>query len=174
MLCPQTPQGVRSAKAADVTSDNAMHAEPKAARHAHQEASQREAALSSRLSLALAGERKAAAQSADLAAKLAHVQKQLKDAKNAMGEMVVAWEAESAKARTCNLVLDDTKFEVSELEDALRDILAGEGGLPRWRLERARVGGGTEGRFVSKGSREGRAYATASFYFAVERVLLYL
>ena len=79
--------------------------------------------LSRKLSSALADRRKAAAQSVDLAAKLAVVQKQLQDATDEKDEMAIiveeAWkmateqrelrELASASAGTCKLILDDAR-----------------------------------------------------------------
>ena len=171
----------RGTKVGDFTDVEAMHVELEAvhlkAHEARQEAAQREEALRSRLSSALGDRQKAIEQSADLAAKLAHVQKQLEDEKGAKSEMAMAkedalktvakqremQEAASASAGTCSLVLDDTRFTVIELEDTLRAVLNGEAGLAGWRLDRAKVGWGTGGRLVSKGRGRGGRTRLLSF-----------
>ena len=174
MFCQQQlPEREGGAKVADFTAVETLHAELEAvrleARHARQEAADREAVLRSTLSSALAHERKAAAQSVDLAAKLADVQKQLQDATDAKNEMAMiveeAWktateqrelqELASASAGTCKLILDDTSFKVYELERALEVEQTGERARWGWRLERAKVGGGTGSPIMSKGRVRG-------------------
>ena len=153
----------RGSKVGELTDVEAMRSELQVAkseaRGALQKAAQREELLRSRLSLALADKRNATAQSANLAAELAHVNEKLQDEKTANVEMAMARasaldsetkeremkEIASDAARTCSLVLDDTKFTVFELEDALRAVLNGAGGLTGWRLERAKVGEGMRG-----------------------------
>ena len=174
MFCQkQLPEEEGGAKVADFTAVETVHAELEAvrleARHARQEAAKREAVLHSTLSSALADERKAAAQSVDLAAKLADVQKQLQDATDAKNEMAMiveeAWktateqrelqELASASAGTCKLILDDTNFKVYELERALEVEQTGERARWGWRLERAKVGGGTGSPIMSEGRVRG-------------------
>ena len=176
MFCQkQLPEEEGGAKVADFTAVETVHAELEAvrleARHARQEAAKREAVLHSTLSSALADERKAAAQSVDLAAKLADVQKQLQEATDAKDEMAMiveeAWktateqrelqELASASAGKCKVILEDVNFKVYELERALEMELSGERARWGWRLEREKVGGGTGRPIMSKGrGRSGR------------------
>ena len=173
MFCQQQlPEREGGAKVADFTDVETLHAELEAvrleARHARQEAADREAVLRSTLSSALAHERKAAAQSVDLAAKLADVQKQLQDATDAKDEMAMiveeAWktateqrelqELASASAGKCKVILEDVNFKVYELERALEMELTGERARWGWRLEREKVGGGTGRRLSQMGGGE--------------------
>ncbi|CAN0454843.1 unnamed protein product [Laminaria digitata] len=50
-----------------------------------------------------------------------------------------ALELASSTARTCKLVLDDKKFEIYQLETALRAEFTGEGAKEGWRSERAKA-----------------------------------